>query len=515
MKKIFLLIAVAVVSLTSCSDYLADNTNVNSPLEDALPPRLILPGAQSQAFRTQAINMNRLGSVMTNAWGGNIYQFTNPLQVEYSYNFDNNTYAAVWDGLYRSVNNFQKIIETPLENQGNFVAISKIMKAHYMQYIVDLYGDSPYFEAFKGQANLTPAYTDDAIIYKELVKELEEARALIQNPSATAEGVTTDVIFSGDMSKWLKLANTVELRILLRQSKLSDAATVAYVNSKYAQLQALNNFVDADVLINPGYSSSNDAKQNPFFGSFVRDAAGSTTNTTNTLFTSSKHFSDVLNGEAGGPTAGVIDPRRSRIWTLVGGKVVGTDQGQKPVPGQNNSTNPTSRFGAGITGYAGANGAAATAAGSSKSGVLMLLSESKFLQAEAVQRGFLTTGIAQTLFNEGIQASFTYLGATIGTYAVQIEAVPGFGWTASTNKIQAILTQKWIALSGIHGVENYINYTRTGFPVIPSSINGFNLQPTRPKRLIYPLSEYNANSGNVPVLTSAQVTTQGPFWYVP
>jgi hypothetical protein len=38
------------------------------------------------------------------------------------------------------------------------------MKAHYMQYIVDLYGDSPYFEAFKGQQNLTPVYTDDAVI---------------------------------------------------------------------------------------------------------------------------------------------------------------------------------------------------------------------------------------------------------------------------------------------------------------------------------------------------------------
>jgi hypothetical protein len=68
--------------------------------------------------------------------------------------------------------------------------------------------------------------------------------------------------FSGDMNKWLKLANTIELRILLRQSKLTDA-TVTYLNSKYAQLQSLNNFVDADVLINPGYSS-NDAKQNPF-----------------------------------------------------------------------------------------------------------------------------------------------------------------------------------------------------------------------------------------------------------
>jgi hypothetical protein len=50
----------------------------------------------------------------------------------------------------------------------------------------------------------------------------------------------------------------------LRQSKLTDATTVTYLNNKYAQLQSLNNFVDADVLINPGYSSS-DAKQNPFF----------------------------------------------------------------------------------------------------------------------------------------------------------------------------------------------------------------------------------------------------------
>jgi hypothetical protein len=38
-----------------------------------------------------------------------------------------------------------------------------------------------------------------------------------------------------------KLANTIELRILLRQSKLTDATTVTYLNNKYAQLQSLNN----------------------------------------------------------------------------------------------------------------------------------------------------------------------------------------------------------------------------------------------------------------------------------
>jgi hypothetical protein len=46
-KKNILILAVAAVSLSSCSDYL-DNTNINSPLESALPPRLILPGAQAQ-----------------------------------------------------------------------------------------------------------------------------------------------------------------------------------------------------------------------------------------------------------------------------------------------------------------------------------------------------------------------------------------------------------------------------------------------------------------------------------
>lgn len=510
MKKISLILAIFAVSLSSCTDYLDDNITPNSALTENLPPRLVLPGAQAQSFRVQAITMNRLGSVMSNSWGGNIYQFTNPLRLEYSYNFDNSTYSAIWDGLYRNVSNFQNIIETTTPNQENYIAISKIMKAHYMQYIVDLYGDAPYLEAFKGQKNTTPVYTDDAVIYKELIKELEEARALIASTSTTKEAVTTDVIFSGNMARWTQLANTIELRILLRQSQLTDAATITYLATKYADLQALNNFIDVDVLINPGYSSANNDQLNPFFSSNVQDAGGSTADTNYTLFTSSKYFSNILNGTS----TGTVDPRRSRLWTAIGGVVVGTDQGQTATPGQTNATNPTSRFGLGLTNLVGASAKLRTAAGASKSGVVMLLAESKFLQAEAVQRGKLT-GVAKTLYDQGVQASFTYLGATIGTYLTDIDSNNGFGYTGSTNKIEAILSQKWIALSSIHGVENYINYTRTGFPRITSTINNANIQPSRPKRLIYPLSEYNANSANVPVLTAAQITTQGPFWYVP
>jgi hypothetical protein len=73
------------------------------------------------------------------------------------------------------------------------------MKAHYAVYSWFVWWFTLLW-SFKGQQNLTPVYTDDAV-YKELIKELEEARALIQNPSATAQGVATDVVFSGDMNK--------------------------------------------------------------------------------------------------------------------------------------------------------------------------------------------------------------------------------------------------------------------------------------------------------------------------
>jgi hypothetical protein len=65
------------------------------------------------------------------------------------------------------------------------------MKAHYMQYIVDLYGDAPYFEAFKDNNN-TGLYRRCCDLQR-ISKELE-ARALIAGATSTTEGVTTDIV---------------------------------------------------------------------------------------------------------------------------------------------------------------------------------------------------------------------------------------------------------------------------------------------------------------------------------
>jgi hypothetical protein len=130
--------------------------------------------------------MNRLGN--DKCLAGNIYQFTNlyRLNILIILTTPMQRYMVVQKCITFKKN------KTDLPNQGNYAVISKIMKALHAIYCRPL-RRSPYFEAFKGQENLTPAY-DDIVILQELVKELEEARALIQNPSATAESVKVQML---------------------------------------------------------------------------------------------------------------------------------------------------------------------------------------------------------------------------------------------------------------------------------------------------------------------------------
>jgi hypothetical protein len=528
MKKINYFFALLAILLVSCSDYLDVNTTENDPLTKDVPPRLVLAGAQSNAFNAQVggTRMNQLGSVMMNSWAGDVNRVTGGYNTEFTQNFDNTFYTGIWGTIYLNVANFQKMIDSKEPNQGNYRAIAKILKAHYMQYIVDLYGKSPYNDAFKGEGNLSPAYTNDKEIYRSLVKELEEARALIVS-STNEEAVGTDVMLNGNMDLWAAFANTVELRIIMRQSRLNDGETVTYRNAKLKELADLNNFVSSNVTINPGYSAANDDKQNPFYNDFVRTSDGSSTQN-RTFVVASDHMATFLNGTQTTPTntVGVVDPRGSRMFVLSGGKVGGVKQGDVTLlaGGTAPKSANLSILGVGLTGAANgsANGGnTALVNGSSRNGFVMLASESYFLQAEAAVRyPSIFTGDAKALFTKGIESSFAfyspkYAGFTLATldpvaYITSTNGKSGLNWDATADKIQVIMTQKWLALTGIHGIEPYLDYVRTGFPVTPLAItaNG----TTKPKRFFYPLSEYVGNSANVPNTTLASLFTQGAFW---
>lgn len=528
----------SVLMLGSCDRYLDINEDPNNIHIEEVSPDLLFPGATSQLYRTQATTMNIFGNLMMNGWAGNSYVYGSPYVREFNLNsVDNSFYNAIWDGLYRSMGNYKLIEEyaNPDGKQNNYVAASKIMRAFYMQTIVDLYGDAPLSDAFGYQNNLTPKYDDDVLIYHTEIEDLEKAIALIDlaDPDALPMGAGTDPIFSGIMSQWKNFANTVKLRYLMRMSKVTGAEAT-YRDAKLAGLSGAI-FISTDVLINPGYNSSTDTQQNPFYGTYIRTSSGSRVGQAVTV---SEHMATALNGNPaalvlpGNPAniydkyTGLVDPRRGRLWTLVGGAAKGVRQGAlSGEPGAPQAgTNPVSRLGLGLTDeLSTGNNATNIDNGSSKSGVIMSLAEIKFLLAEAALTYPSYFSNAQGNFEAGISAHFAYLNVPNPAlpalpadeqYIIDISTRPGLGWTGSNaQKLEAIMTQAWIANTSINPVQSFINYNKTGYPYTP--LASTTTKPNKPYRLVYPVSEFVANSANVPNVTSADVFVKNaftPFW---
>lgn len=221
MKKIkYILTTLVIASMFSCA---LDNENPNAIHQEDIRPDQIMPGAMVSSYRVQAITMNVLGNRLMQNWYGNINDVTGlDSSPEFTLNIDNSFYTGIWDGTYRAINNFHQILNYDSPNYDNHKAIAYIMESFYMQYLVDLYGDVPYSEAFQGSANITPAYDDDEVIYYNLVQNINTAIDLINNADANDNVVgNEDVINGGDMTAWTNFANLLKTRILLRQSNLT------------------------------------------------------------------------------------------------------------------------------------------------------------------------------------------------------------------------------------------------------------------------------------------------------
>lgn len=513
-----------VLFFASCEDYLDVNESPNNPLFENIDPTLTLGAALSQSARiisgdTRAVerssvggeSTNALGNLMMNSWAGNVNTFTGVFPSEYLSNVTASFYDNIWDYTYTNVGNFQKIIDYKSTDFDNHKAIAKIMKSFYMQTIVDLYGDAPYSQAFKGTDNLSPAYDDDKAIYRGLLAEVDEAIALINGANAADKAaLLEDSVMGGNMTRWVQFANTLKLRIIVRQSLLTDADSVAYVNAQAAILGALpaSAFLQQDVTINPGFNSSNVDKQNPFYARYGYTIVGAEAGS-RALITASKNAADALNANGG-------DPRRSRLFTVTAGNVVGIEQGAN-----SGGTTPTvpSRLGPAIVPLPVGLDASI---GSSQNAFIMTLSEVNFLISEAALRfpGAFASYDARTYFNAGITASFVRLSvgttpalstAAATTYITNFDGVTGYGWTGTANKIEVIMKQKWIALMNVTAGESWIDYVRTGFPATPVAITN---TAGKPSRLLYPTSENSGNTANTPVQTTASAFASGPFWKI-
>ncbi len=488
--KIHLFSLVAALGLSSCDDYLDINDSPNNPTYESVTPNLALSGAITQPYRSFSTMPNALGNLFMNSWGGNVNSVTGIYTVEFDLNIDNSFYSRIWENLFLTTLGLTNIQNFPADNYDNHKAIAKIMKTFYFQYLVDLYGDIPYSQAHN-PLNTTPVYDNAQTVYRDLVVQLEDAIEMINNaPAGTKTVGLEDPVFKGNMNNWKKLANTIKLRLLIRESGV--AASQAYIAAEFAELAGAD-FITTDATVNPGYSNANNDRQNPFYNTYgyqinetaERPSYSSTVATDNAIKS--------LNGSK----YGVQDGRLARLFKQNGGSWAGVIQGQTGIEAPDNLAN----LGPGLI------------KNSAQDGYIFTAAESYFLQAEAVLNGHLP-GSAKALFETGIQKSFDLLGATGGAaYIAAANSVNKLGWDGSADKREAIMTQKWIALMGINGIESWIEYTRTGFPVTDLALTA--TRPAKPVRLMYPNSEYTANGNNVPSQSQNDAFNNKIFWALP
>ena len=465
------LVLMLVISCTK--DFEEINTNTNAPV--TVQPSLLL----RQVIYDYGEQMSYEGFTAGNLLG----QYSTVLDFNL---FDRHDLKSPqlggnpWPIFYQNLRDNEIILNLSQENTAFAVyeGPARIMKAYMAAGLTDLFGDVPYSEAFKGDTEtVTPVYDSQEFIYMDengVFDNLDKGIAAIENYTGTI-ALEGDILFNGDLEGWIRFANSLKIKYLMRVSGKIDVA---------AQLQTIvaeGNFID-DNSENAIFNFT-DGEPNNF--RLARLRIGDFNN-----YVLSETMDEILTG--------LNDPRIDRLYR----------------PFANSTDNGYNGLLNGIDASEGVSLADYSLLGTifrENTGLLdanfMTSMETHFLLAEAAQKGLITAD-TETLYNTGVTQAFDYWQVDLPADYLTVDAALDDG-----NPLENIITQKWIANS-INGYEGWVEYRRTGFPqlkTISASLNN-NLIPIR---MPYPSEEEALNSVNY---TTASNNTEGnsinvPVWW--
>ncbi|HEV8080944.1 MAG TPA: SusD/RagB family nutrient-binding outer membrane lipoprotein [Chitinophagaceae bacterium] len=522
MKTIYLKIIPIILSVVlvfgSCKKTFLDvNTNPNT-----------LPTASPNFVFTNALNttvgnlnivtgafsgevlQNETGSYFAAQWTQSSSYILNP--TIFAYTFTNGDFNY-FDGIYNNLEDYQYVIDNADANEQKALkGPAKVMKAYLFQKLVDMYGNVPFSEALQGVKNIAPKFDDQKMIYESLIPLLDSALIDLKANAFTGALISSDIVFSGSNAKWARFANSLKLRILIRQSRISGRD--AYITTEIKKAVAEGSgFIGAgeDVGVNPGYQATA-GKLNPFYERFGYTATGTAQ--------AYNRFPK--------PTVNLFNELISRNDTLRLKRIAYAKGGENPnTPGVSTQPEIVANY-VGIP-YGVGSGYTAGAVSSVGPAVLiknqfnrplylMIAAESQFLLSEAVLRYGATLGLpntAQQYYEQGVRESFRLNGVPNSITAANALLTGGKSeadWLASPDKFKAIWLQKWLAFVNFEGFEAWTEVRRTNYPVIPLSASSSTGKA--PVRFFYPSTELGSNKANVDAQGTIDVFNTRLFWDV-
>ncbi len=430
-----------------------------------------------------------------------------------------NTDFNFWDGIYHNIYDYQYVVDNGAkEGYGQLVGPAKIMQCALFQKLVDTYGNIPYTQSFQLQSYVTPVYDDAQTIYFALIKRIDSAITDIK--AATFPTTTpSDVMFAGNKTKWIQFANSLKMRILLRQAFV--AANTTYITTEINKIVAEGSgFLTTNAYINPGFLKTT-SKINQFYGNMgynendveqgnhrlykMNDVIINYLKSTNDLFRLQRLADVKASNPAPDPVTGL--PDKNNFANYVG----------IPLGGRGSAYLET---------LVSSMGSSQIVKGDAvRPMVFMTAAEVYFLLAEGgVRYSIAGLGDPQTNYQTGITQAFildaatqtatasaTAGAATTAATTYFAQPINNVNWVASTDKLAAIATQKWVALCNFDGWEAWTEWRRTKVPNIPLSVQP-GASTTQPRRLYYPISESNTNSASLGAVGTYSVYTSKIFW---
>ncbi|WP_270089102.1 SusD/RagB family nutrient-binding outer membrane lipoprotein [Sphingobacterium sp. SYP-B4668] len=422
----------------------------------------------------------------TGSWYGGVHNG--------SYYFITNWLEATFRSGFSSIMPAWQSIVKIADEQGipEIAALATIVKVQGMHRVADAYGPLPYINY--GSGSLANDYDGLEDIYNTFFEELGTSIDILTNfaqANPTAKLLEKyDLIYAGDVTKWVKFANTLRLRLAMRivyanAAKAKQEAEAAIANplglitlpQERTSIKHSANLVYYHPLFEIAYNfNAGEARMGATMDAYMngyQDARRA------------RYFKPASDGGYHGVRLGIT----TSVWApYVSERIsnLNIDNGSTEI-------------------------------------VWMTAAESHFLRAEGALRNWNMGGSAKSFYESGITASFEETGAT-GAQAYLSNSVltPGpftdnaegssfhtaapstitIAWNEDDTferRLERVMTQKWLALYP-DGPEGWAEFRRTGYPkLIPVVVNNSTTinRDTQIRRISFPQSEYNNNRAGV------------------
>lgn len=382
-----------------------------------------------------------------------------------------------------------KIIMDNAEPQSAETALSNIVWVYSFSRLTDQVGPIPYSKAFANNGQVIVDYDKMEDIYNDFFIRLTEAVNVLKSKDAsTIVFNAKDNLYSGNINRWIKFANTLKLRLAMRISKVNPT------KAKQMAEEAIASGVLTD-------NADNATVARSIVGNDYNAVAMISTWNATSMSSTIKSYLD-----------GYSDPRLSIFFQK--------RPNATEFKARRNGMSATNLGSAGngnadqsIAGpyWVSFNGSTAVSNSNARQQI-MCAAEGYFLRAEAALNGWNAGGTAKDLYEDGIRKSMQQWGVTnaVEDYinSTNLPSAPNdyhnspavsttpIKWAGSIDmQRKQIGTQKWLAVYP-DGVEAWTEFRRTGYPDLYTVLNSDNADlpvGTFIKRLVYHQSEYTRN----------------------